>query len=78
MANQPVELPPPGFDDLSVEEQIEYVQALWDHIAARPEQVPVPDWHRRIIKERLESTSGSRPWPEVRRDIEEKLGLKRG
>lgn len=26
----PVPLPPPGFDALSVDEQIEYVQSLWD------------------------------------------------
>ena len=29
------------------------MQSLWDHIAARPEQVPVPDWHREILAERL-------------------------
>ena len=34
--------PPPGFDDLSVEEKIDYVQSLWERIAARPDQVPVP------------------------------------
>jgi uncharacterized protein (DUF433 family) len=31
MAKPPME-PPPGFDDLSVEEKIEYVNALWDRI----------------------------------------------
>jgi putative addiction module component (TIGR02574 family) len=46
-------LPPPGFDALSVDEQIDYVQSLWDHIAARPEVVPVPEWHREILAERL-------------------------
>ena len=51
--SQALPLPPPGFDALSVEEQIDYVQSLWDHIAARPEQVPVPDWHRQILAERL-------------------------
>jgi putative addiction module component (TIGR02574 family) len=50
---KPVPLPPPGFDDLSVEEKIDYLQSLWDRIAATPEAVPVPDWHRAIIDERL-------------------------
>jgi putative addiction module component (TIGR02574 family) len=36
-----LEVPPPGLTDLSVEEQIDYVQALWDVIAAHPEAVPV-------------------------------------
>lgn len=48
-----VPIPPPGFDDLSVDEQIDFVQSLWDRIAATSEQVPVPEWHRRIIRERL-------------------------
>ncbi len=46
--------PPPGFDELTVDERIDFVQFLWDRIAATPEQVPLPDWHRRIILERLE------------------------
>jgi hypothetical protein len=46
--------PPPGFDDLSIDEQIDYIQSLWDRIAASPAQVPVPEWHERIIRERLE------------------------
>lgn len=51
--SQALPIPPPGFDTLSVEEQIDYVQSLWDHIAARPETVPVPEWHREVIAERL-------------------------
>lgn len=77
MANS-VQLPPPGFDELSVEEQLEYLDALWDRIAAHPERVPTPDWHRQLIKERLASGSPSRPWSEVRRAIEEKLGFAKG
>ena len=51
--SQALPLPPPGFDALSVDEQIDYVQSLWDRIAARPEDIPVPDWHREILAERL-------------------------
>ncbi|MDX6447193.1 MAG: hypothetical protein QOH71_4267 [Blastocatellia bacterium] len=29
--SQALPLPPPGFDSLSVDEQIDYVQSLWDH-----------------------------------------------
>jgi putative addiction module component (TIGR02574 family) len=48
-----VPLPPPGFDDLSVNEKIDYLQSLWDRIAATPESIPVPEWHREILDERL-------------------------
>ena len=37
-------IPPPGFDDLNVDDQIEYVQALWDRIVAKEDVVPVLDW----------------------------------
>ena len=50
---KPVPLPPPGFDDLSVDEKIDYLQSLWDRIAATAETIPVPDWHREILDERL-------------------------
>lgn len=69
--------PPPGFDELPVDQQIEYVQTLWERIAASPDQVPVPDWHREVIRDRVErleaDSSQGRPWEEVRKDIERKL-----
>lgn len=69
--------PPPGFDELSVEERIDFVQSLWERIAAVPDQVPIPDWHRRIIQDRLESyradPTAGRPWVDVRTEIEAKL-----
>lgn len=66
-------LPPPGFDALSVDEQIDYVQSLWDHIAARPEDVPVPDWHREILAERLaahsENADQGKGWEEFENEL---------
>ena len=50
---KPVPLPPPGFDELSVDEKIDYLQSLWDRIAATPEAIRVSDWHREILDERL-------------------------
>lgn len=51
-----VPLPIPAeFDQASVTERLEYVQALWDKIAATPEQVAVPDWHRQVIERRMDS-----------------------
>ena len=77
MTNRP-SLPPPGFDDLPAEDQIEYVQSLWDRIAAKPDQVPVPEWHRQVLDERLAAheanPEAARPWEEVRDEIRSKLG----
>ena len=66
-------LPPAGFDELNIDEQIEYVQALWDRIAAKEDRVPVPDWHREILDQRLRdleaNPSAGRPWEEVRANL---------
>ncbi len=73
-----VPLPPPGFDELPVEEQIAYVGSLWDRIAANPEDVPVPDWHKRVIAERLAMESDpARPWEETIDELRTKLKERR-
>jgi putative addiction module component (TIGR02574 family) len=48
-----VPIPPPGFDGLSPDEKIRYVQDFWDYIAANTATVLIPDWHRRVLDERL-------------------------
>ncbi len=70
-------VPPPGFDDLTPEEKIDYVYALWQRIAARPADVPVPQWHRDALAARLAAhrsgDGNARPWPEVREEIQSEL-----
>ncbi len=67
-------VPPAGFTDLPVEEQIDYVQALWDVIVAHPAEVPVPGWHREILDERLADyevhPDEGVPWEEFRAELQ--------
>lgn len=62
-------LPPPGCDALPVEEQIDYVQSLCDHIAASVDQVPLQHWQQALLEERLaahrRSADNARPWREA-------------
>jgi putative addiction module component (TIGR02574 family) len=74
---QALPMPPPGFDDLPVEEKIDYVQALWDRIAANADQVPLHEWQRQILEERMAahraSPHESRPWKDVLDGLEQRL-----
>lgn len=74
---KPVVIPPPGFDELSIDEQIDYVQLLWNRITATPAQVQVPEWHQDILDERLKdykATPGSgESWDPVRERLRNKL-----
>jgi putative addiction module component (TIGR02574 family) len=76
--SQALPLPPPGFDVLTIDEQIDYLQSLWDRIAAKPEQVPLPDWHREIFAERLASLRSSpdegKTWEQFDRELTAELG----
>ncbi|NMB26036.1 MAG: addiction module protein [Firmicutes bacterium] len=47
-------MPPPSFDVLSIPEKLAYLQSLWDRIASGGEQLPIPDWHRQALRERLQ------------------------
>ena len=75
--SQALPIPPPGFDGLSVDEQIDYLQSLWDRIAANPEDVPVPNWHREILADRLAAHHTDRnqgkEWEEFEKDLTAEL-----
>jgi len=66
-------LPPPGFDELTIDEKLDYVQALWDRITAREAVLPIPEWHREVIAERLADYRAhpeeGEDWDEVRDDL---------
>jgi putative addiction module component (TIGR02574 family) len=44
---------PPGFAELTKVEQVRYLQALWDRIAEKPGDLPVPESHLEVAEERL-------------------------
>lgn len=74
---KPVAIPPPGFDELTVEEQIDYAQSLWERISAAHERIAVPDWHREVLDERLKEhdadPSAGESWDVVRIRLRDKL-----
>jgi len=62
--------------NLSVEERIQLVEAIWDSIADRPESLPVTEAQRRELdrrlSEHLQDPGAARPWPEVRESLKRK------
>ena len=70
-------MPPPGFDDLSVDEQIDYVQSLWDRIAVSVGELPLADWQRAVMDQRLvahlSTPDEARPWGEALDFLEQRL-----
>ena len=79
---QSLKIPPPGFEALTVGEQIHYVQALWDHIAAEPKTVPVPAWHNAVLDERLadldRKPDEAVSWDALRAELDGRDGPRKG
>ena len=71
-------IPPPGFDELSPEEKIEYIQSLWDHVASDVDAVPLTDWQKQLLDERIadyeKDPDSGIPWATVRAGMLRRLG----
>jgi Putative addiction module component len=39
-------------DQMTLKEKLQTMEALWDDLRQRAEDVPVPQWHRDILDER--------------------------
>ncbi len=70
---QPVPNPPPGFEALSIDEKLDYVESLWEQIVAKSD-IPIPEWQRELLQERLEGyrtdPTAGRPWSEIRAELQ--------
>ena len=67
---------------MSTEEKVEYVQALWDHIATDAEKLPLTDRQKQLLDERLAdfetNPESGVPWSEIREGLLSKLGKSDG
>jgi hypothetical protein len=45
----PVHLP---ISEMTVEEKLRTMEALWEELCRRPGDVPVPQWHKDLLDER--------------------------
>ncbi|MDZ4842673.1 MAG: addiction module protein [Hyphomicrobium aestuarii] len=58
---------------LTVEERLQLIEDVWASLERSAEELPVPDWHKPVIDERLRTLEGGQsvgsPWDEVRRRI---------
>ena len=70
-------LPPPEIDDMLPDDENDDDQALWDHITAGPDKVPVPEWHLDLLRERMEryERDGMEgiTWEELEKELLEEL-----
>jgi hypothetical protein len=39
-------------DDMSVQEKLMAMEKLWESLSKNEDQIPVPEWHKKILDER--------------------------
>ncbi|MBA2409013.1 MAG: addiction module protein [Gammaproteobacteria bacterium] len=65
---------------MPVPERLSVIEDIWDSIAGDADHIEVPQWHREVLRQRLEAYRASpgegSPWSEVRRRIERGRELK--
>ena len=61
---------------LPPDQRLKLVEDIWESLAASPADVPVPEWHRELLDERLsdEDERASRSWDEVRANARRRRG----
>lgn len=42
----------PSIKDMTPAQRVELMEALWQEMSQRPEDVPIPDWHLEVLAER--------------------------
>lgn len=56
---------------VSLAEKLEAMEALWADLSRTPADVPVPQWHRDVLKARLESPATWLDWEQVKASLRE-------
>jgi hypothetical protein len=58
-------------EKMSLAEKFEAMEELWADLSRTPSQVPVPDWHREVLKARRESPAKWLDWEQVKASLRE-------
>jgi hypothetical protein len=56
-------------ETMSVAEKLEAMEAIWADLSRTPAHVPIPDWHREVLKARRESPATWLDWEDVKASL---------
>ena len=60
-------------DQLSIKEKISIMEALWDDLCQKPEDISSPAWHHKVLEQRekeiIDGSDSFIDWEEAKRGI---------
>lgn len=75
--SSPLPIPPPGFDQLSPTEQLDYIDEFLDYVTAGAKAADVPEWQIKILDERIaryrEFGMEETTWEEFEQELEKEF-----
>ena len=60
-------------DKMSLAEKLEAMEALWADLSQTPADVPVPQWHRDVLKARQESPATWLDWEQAKASLRDMI-----
>ena len=70
----PVDLP---LDEMSFPDKLELLEALWDDLSRRPDQLLSPEWHKDVLDERRRRVQSGEEtfsdWEAAKQDIRQRI-----
>ena len=70
-------LPALDLEKLTRDEKLELIEKLWDSLEANADDLPIPDWHRRLLDQRLDELDREGPtgvpWEQVLQEIQSRF-----
>lgn len=56
-------------DKMSLSEKLEAMEAIWVDLSRTPADVPVPQWHRDVLRARLDTPATWLDWKQVKESL---------
>lgn len=56
-------------DKMSLTEKLEVMEAIWADLSRTPDDVPVPQWHRDVLKTRRDTPATWLEWEQVKESL---------
>ena len=70
-------LPSLDLDKLTRDEKLELIEKLWDSLEESADDLPIPDWHRQLLTQRLDEMDREGPtgvpWEQVLQEIQSRF-----
>ncbi len=64
-------------DEMTLEEKLQMMEALWDDLRQHAERMPPPEWHRKLLAEREAAVARGEAqfeeWEEAKQKIEKEI-----